>query len=756
MKFNLLSISDAEFEELCCDIIGVKLFDDVKHGRKGKDSGIDGILAIEGGNVYLQAKQYKSDGYSALKHIVAANEAANAQKLKECGRYFLMTTCEMSAQQREEIVALYGGVIKSVNDVWSGEDIRATLEKPEYKWVLRRHYNLWLSGVEALESFLGDGSDSKSEALLEDIQEDLKHTIHLEWYEAAAKMLEENRVIVITGQAGTGKTTLAKQLVVDYVFNRGYKFVTSDYDIGVFERQLSIAGSKKILFYLDDFLGANCLNVIADNRDSQIVNFIKRIRRNENCRLILTSRTNIIKEASNQYHKIAESSIEKLSFQIVDSKICRIDKAKILYNQMFFGDVEVAAKDCVREDENFFKIIDHRNYNQRIISYCFSSRFARDDLRTGRRSGIDRILWMLDNPSEIWRDCFASLSVSEFYLVYFVFLGGSVRVGDLEAAYRRMLKRNEFAKFMGVTCVEALRKLNTSILSASVRLNSASDDLSYQLFNPSVGDYIIRNYGSDDALMADAALMLESKDVATGLCGSLLYGGSITIGNTTTRKSASCRILNELAEHTDSYGARFVLSFHDWIPIWGSADGKDWKKKIGDGIASCGMIFMPDADPKHVARYLYWACEENNAKILDDNRISEEYLNVLYERIDRAEEIAMLNRIYAYRGYSRPNGYAEKIIKLSSEWADEIANKRSWDDGDTVESINESVMDVISCVLSNCYLDDDIKCEDLCCYFNPEAYVVETVEEVPGGDYDYKQRLSRSYEDGVIRHLFRC
>ena len=52
MKFNLLSISDAEFKELCCDIIGIKLFEDVKHGRKSKDSGIDGILVIEGDKVY--------------------------------------------------------------------------------------------------------------------------------------------------------------------------------------------------------------------------------------------------------------------------------------------------------------------------------------------------------------------------------------------------------------------------------------------------------------------------------------------------------------------------------------------------------------------------------------------------------------------------------------------------------------------------------------------------------------------------------
>ena len=119
-----------------------------------------------------------------------------------------------------------------------------------------------------------------------------------------------NNLFLLKGYAGTGKTTLAKQLVVDYVFKKGYKLVASDFDVGVFEKQIGKREEEKTLFYLDDFLGANCLDVIANNRDSQIVNFIKRILRRENCRLVLTSRTNIIKEASNQSVKISESEID--------------------------------------------------------------------------------------------------------------------------------------------------------------------------------------------------------------------------------------------------------------------------------------------------------------------------------------------------------------------------------------------------------------------------------------------------------------
>lgn len=310
MKLDLFSISDAEFEELCCDMMSVKFCEDTKHGRRGRDFGIDGVVAKNGVRIYIQAKHYKTDGYSALRSVVKKEEVEKSKKLINCTRYILMTSCELSVPQKDEILKLYGGIITSINDIWSGEDIRATLAKPEYQWVVRRHYNLWLSGVDALEQFIGDGNESKSEDLLVDIQDELKHTIRLDCFDAADEHLDKKKVIVITGQAGTGKTTLAKQLVVDYVFKKGYKLVASDFDVGVFEKQIGKREEEKTLFYLDDFLGANCLDVIANNRDSQIVNFIKRILRRENCRLVLTSRTNIIKEASNQSVKISESEID--------------------------------------------------------------------------------------------------------------------------------------------------------------------------------------------------------------------------------------------------------------------------------------------------------------------------------------------------------------------------------------------------------------------------------------------------------------
>ena len=355
-EFDLFAISDKEFEELCCDILAANFGVDVKSGKPGRDSGIDGVFRIGESRVVLQAKQYAADGYSSLRNVLKKSEVIKAKERVSGDRYILMTSCELNDDNRREIVQLYDGVIENEIDVWSGKDIRAKLAKPECKWVRRRHYNLWLGGIDALEEFLGSGIEAKSEDALLKIGEDLAHSVRTRLLEIAYSKLRSSRVLVITGQAGTGKTTLAKQLVMDSVLSDEYVFVEVDDDISVCERELAVNPDRKTLFFIDDFLGANCLDVLTGNRDSQIVRLIWRIKKRENCRLILTSRTNIINEAKDKYRSFDGAKIESILFQLDDETLSRIDKAKILYNQMYFGDVDKASKYCVIQNGLFCKI----------------------------------------------------------------------------------------------------------------------------------------------------------------------------------------------------------------------------------------------------------------------------------------------------------------------------------------------------------------------------------------------------------------
>jgi len=751
-KKDLFAISDEEFEELCCDILAVKHHVDVSRGRPGRDSGVDGVLRIGESTTVMQAKQYRE--YSQLKSTIRRSEVAKAKRLQWCECYVLMTACELNHAQRIELVAEYDGVIRSELDILSGADIRALLDQPDYSWVLRRHYNLWLGGIDVLEAFLGGGEAAKSGALLKDIQEDLADAVVISAYDSARRLLAGNRVLIITGQAGTGKTTLAKQLVIDSVFADGYVFVASDSDISVFERQMATHPERKTLFFLDDFIGANCLELLTGNRDAQIVQFIKRVRRADNVRLILTSRTNIINDALSRYTKLSEFGLEPLLFELTDAKLRRMDKARILYAQMYFGDVSDQDKACVRANEFYFKIIDHRNFNPRVISYCFRQKFVSDLLRTDNRSGTERILWMLDNPSEVWKDCFAHFNAIELRIVAFVLLAGSARLSELRMLEVRSLSREGLVQFRGVPFGMVIRKLGASVITNVVTSPESGDEgVEFRLFNPSVGDYFIAQYGEDIAFLTEVVLDSQSVRVACGMFHAHYFRQYSLWNYGKTKAAVGQRILEEISANVGGYDADFVLGCFKGLT--GKYGDPEWIEKLGLAIFRSGIAFGPVNDAEAVARYVYWAMNYHE-DVWDDRRVTKEFLDGLVIRLESSKPLAMLNVAYDRNDIERPEEYVEKVVVTSSAWADEIARDKDWDGGTTADAVYETVTQEIYEMLDDCGFDElGLDYGDFCSNFNPDLYATDEADaSYVDDDLSRQVDMTKQQEDNAIRQMF--
>ncbi|WP_420916764.1 hypothetical protein [Persicobacter diffluens] len=119
--------------------------------------------------------------------------------------------------------------------------------------------------------------------------------------------------------------------------------------------------------------------------------------------LILTTRTVILNHAIEKYEKISHSKIGNRQFEIKLTDYTQYEKALILYNHLFFNNVNHTLFNNLIEKRFYWKIIQHTNYTPRIIEFitdkskidCFSTSQYRE-----------YILSNLNNPKEIWRHSF--------------------------------------------------------------------------------------------------------------------------------------------------------------------------------------------------------------------------------------------------------------------------------------------------------------------------------------------------------------
>ena len=749
---DLVRINDREFETLCAEVLGVKFGVDVKQGRPGPDGGIDGLFSVDGcpGGV-MQAKHYFGSGIRALISRLKNVEVQKAEASK-AKRYVLMTSCSLGPQDRNEILGLFHGIIRSGEDIYSGDDICSLLDSPGYEWIKKKHYNLWLSDIGSLERYCGDGAYSKSEALLEDIKEDLKRAVETWAFVGARNKLFHDNVLIITGQAGCGKTTLAKQLVADLVFKDEYCLVASDYDLSTFERQLELHPERKTIFLLDDFLGMNILSALNENRDSRIVGFIRRIRRSAACKLILTSRTYIVNEAVTRSNKLSDAKVSQYVYELSDSKMTRIDRANIVYSHLYHGDVSATYKDRVYEHENYFKIIDHRNFNPRIVSYSFDA--AKSQLHDEREECVlTHILGLLNNPSQVWRDCFDRLNDLQLQIVIIVFLAVSSRgkadENRLKDAIRRLLARECFAQYRNCAINNLLSDLCGSLLSRSIEIKLGVATASYTLFNPSIGDYIIATYGENSQLLADAVLAFEDAKVALDMYFKEIWHKASS-RYVETCKIAFESVASKVEERVSGYLPDFVLGLVGELSEFKDI-GNDFVGRISRACWTGGVCFSDLATPKFVVYYLNRMLDGRIVDIVSD-RLSKEFLGQLLDGLDDCESLLKLKCLYDHIGEDVPPALYEKVKKTGSDWAYDLASEY---DGESVEDVYNHVWESMSEAFSDYEVDEDMVSVDDCinrCDFSD--YVKKSEDGSDWEDWREKREYDREIENQYIRAIF--
>ena len=407
---DLENLSHVDFEDLCRDLAEVLTGGRFEAFGSGPDGGVDGRHSKSGHATILQCKHYLKSTFPNLRRSIQG-EVEKIKKLKP-SRYIIFTSHSLTLNKKQKILETLYGLPVEPADILGKEDIEAILHKnPE---IHKAHIKLWLSSTAVLDRVLNSGLESFTNATREEILDDLRVYVRNESFDEAIKQLESNRVIIVSGPPGVGKTTLARMLTYQYL-NEGWQFYAIN---SLKEGFAKIDDGNPTVFFFDDFLGRIELNKKTLNQhDSSLALFVKRIQKSKNARFILTTRAHIFEEARLISDRIDDRNVQLTKYLLDVGKYTRRVKAHILFNHLSFSDLTEKHFLALLNADIIKDIIDHNNYNPRIVSQISSSRV--DPIKP--EEFPDYVLSALNEPERIWQKPFRALEFSSQNLLVALF-----------------------------------------------------------------------------------------------------------------------------------------------------------------------------------------------------------------------------------------------------------------------------------------------------------------------------------------------
>lgn len=397
MEYNLYNLSSEEFEKLSMDILSIYLEKEFRTFSAGRDGGID-IKQTSGDNSIIgQCKRYENQT-SLMNHIAKEIPKIVTKNPQE---YYLFIACPLSEANHTKIFNMFSQFMTNQENIFDGNRICSLLSEENYSKVLEKNFKLWATTKTILNSLYNNESYIDSATLVNKIKEHQKFYVETNSYIEVVKSLYKNNIVLIKGGPGVGKSTISEMVVLNMLSKyKDLKLIYSSYgNISSIKNIISRDVNAKELIYIDDFLGQIYLD-LKNEKVSNLNALIEYIKLNKNKYLLLNSRITILNEACNKYPSF-DKKIEKMNIHQIEVKnLSRLEKAKILYNHLYFSKIPFEYKKEILDNQRYMKIIDHKNYNPRIIEHI-TNRYSKE------KSGLEYIKFIvsaLNNPKQIWEE----------------------------------------------------------------------------------------------------------------------------------------------------------------------------------------------------------------------------------------------------------------------------------------------------------------------------------------------------------------
>ena len=596
--YDFSELNDKEFEVLCADLIGDERGHRFERFKPGKDAGVDGRYFSPGGKeVVLQCKHWPN---TPIEQLLTALETVESKKVTKLNpeSYILAISKPLSRRDKKQLSAAFAPYIKRDDDVYGRQDLNDLLGARPL--VLRRHTKLWLKNAEVLFSLLNHAIYGRSQFALEEMIAASRQYVRTSGHDLAVKIAEENGIVIIAGEPGIGKTTLAEQLCLEYVADGFSLFKIAE---NISEAEAVFRPDEKQVFYFDDFLGQNYLEAFRGNTGSHIVSFINRVAKTKrDKRFILTSRSTILNRGKFVLDSYGHQNIQRNEYVLTIASLTQMDRARILYNHIWFSSLPSEYVEEIYKNKRYRDIVAHNNYNPRLIQ------FITDHSRLKECSPAQywsRIEQSLDNPSEVWENPFLSqLEANGRTLVLLVAVyGRAILEHSLGVAFARYLASAVPHLVGGVDFLGTLKQLTGSFLSRTI-LHQGHTYIS--LFNPSIGDYVLRRYSADAGELFMVIKSHRSIPPLSTLRSQLNEG---IISNSLYSSIANDLLSDMCAERFKGFEAGYIAEVIDMnrrLPDSGSKR----RDKLFTAIQALALE-DPPIDSSTAAGVFTWAIDQN-------------------------------------------------------------------------------------------------------------------------------------------------
>ena len=425
------TLSHLDFEELVRDLLQAEWDLHLESFGVGRDMGIDARYLNGPQKVIVQAKHMYASGFRKLLRELV-DEREKAVRLSP-SRYVLATSVPLTALRKDQIIAAMPGVPLALHDIFGQEELNNLIRK--HAKVEQQHFKLWLSSTAVLERILHSGVYNRTAAEIDVIKAMVPKFVQNQSVAEAEEKLSETGALIIAGPPSVGKTTLARILLWKHAEQKWRIFVVDS-----LEEAFRVAdSSEKRLILLDDFLGQ--VRLSEDHMrgiDARLPPLIARVAAYENLRFVLTTRDYIYAQAHNLSSRLGQGQSNAREYVINVGIYTRAVKARILYNHLYFSALNQNQRSDVLADDFFLKVIDHKNFNPRIIEEVTNP----DYLALTDGNTRETIMAVLANPSVLWdRPYRQHISREGQILMLALFVNGrSSGIAQLKSSYVKVAR----------------------------------------------------------------------------------------------------------------------------------------------------------------------------------------------------------------------------------------------------------------------------------------------------------------------------